>query len=110
MYRRGLPVFLALLFKHFPASAKFGWEVFKLWQSVLHSQYGVFIINVSCRIEVKILNQRSVYIDKAVPNSVIIHYMTTTFRAPTGAVRRMRTRIRLQAQPESMRSIVGATQ
>ena len=27
-----------------------------------------------------------------------------------GAVRRMRTRIRLQAQPESMRSIVGATQ
>ena len=29
---------------------------------------------------------------------------------PHGAVRRMRTRIRLQAQPESMRSIVGATQ
>ena len=27
-----------------------------------------------------------------------------------GAVRRMRTRIRLLAQPESMRSIVGATQ
>ena len=27
-----------------------------------------------------------------------------------GAVRRMRTRIRLQAQPEPMRSIVGATQ
>ena len=28
----------------------------------------------------------------------------------TGAVRRMRTRIGLLAQPESMRSIVGATQ
>ena len=27
-----------------------------------------------------------------------------------GAVRRMRTRIRLQAQPEPMRSIVGAIQ
>ena len=30
--------------------------------------------------------------------------------AKVGAVRRMRTRIRLLAQPESMRSIVGATQ
>jgi hypothetical protein len=30
--------------------------------------------------------------------------------ASVGAVRRMRTRIRLLAQPESMRSIVGATQ
>ena len=29
---------------------------------------------------------------------------------PMGAVRRMRTRIRLLAQPVSMRSIVGATQ
>ena len=29
---------------------------------------------------------------------------------PAGAVRRMRTRIRLLAQPESMRSIIGATQ
>jgi len=31
-------------------------------------------------------------------------------RTRIGAVRRMRTRIRLQAQPEPMRSIVGATQ
>ena len=31
-------------------------------------------------------------------------------KAAKGAVRRMRTRIRLLAQPESMRSIVDATQ
>jgi len=33
-----------------------------------------------------------------------------TLLLPKGAVRRMRTRIRLLAQPESMRSIVGAIQ
>jgi hypothetical protein len=31
-------------------------------------------------------------------------------KVETGAVRRMRTRIRLLAQPEPMRSIIGATQ
>jgi hypothetical protein len=31
-------------------------------------------------------------------------------RTRIGAVRQMRTRIRLLAQPESMRSIIGATQ
>ena len=40
--------------------------------------------------------------------------MTSTLTAPNsviyGAVRRMRTRIGLLAQPEPMRSIVGATQ
>ena len=38
------------------------------------------------------------------------HLFGEALSDPDGAVRRMRTRIRLQAQPEPMRSIVGAIQ
>ena len=38
------------------------------------------------------------------------HLIQLIYLLSNGAVRRMRTRIRLQAQPEPMRSIVGAIQ
>ena len=65
-------------FDHFAAAAQFFWKILELRQTILHRQDGVFIIEMSSRLELEVLQNGGINIEKSIGIGVIGQDMPST--------------------------------
>ena len=66
------------LFEHFSAAAQFFRKILELRQTILHRQDGVFIIEMSSRLELEVLQNGGINIEKSIGIGVIGQDMSST--------------------------------
>ena len=65
-------------FDHFAAAAQFFRKILELRQTILHRQDGVFIIEMSSRLELEVLQNGGINIEKSIGIGVIGQDMSST--------------------------------